>query len=41
MKMSKEADYGNWVPASMMKMLGDSVTDLCNNIHINLSVFKQ
>ena len=20
MKMSKEADYGNWVPASMMKM---------------------
>ncbi|MBQ9158857.1 MAG: hypothetical protein IJ136_05990 [Erysipelotrichaceae bacterium] len=21
MKMSKEADYGNWVPASMMKML--------------------
>ena len=28
MKMSKEADYGNWVPATMMKMLWCATTVL-------------
>ncbi len=29
MKMSKEANYGNWVPADMMKMMWGTAAGLC------------